>query len=270
MRSLIWRRPEGIDNLEQVSGVLEGEAMTTSLWDAYAVGYYQEGAVEVHHRGRTLPLVTGDAIVIDPQELVRPGDRKSRRGVFHALYVGRETLARAKGSVTGSDKLPAFGCRIVHEPALGQKIYAFVESIIAGAPALEQETRWLEVAAQLFESPDDVVEAPQLVSRVVKRAREYLHAHAEEPVSLEELARVADASKFHLVRAFHRTVGLPPHQYHLQLRLSRARALLATGASPAEVALHLGFADQSHFYRAFKRAFGITPGAHMALFRRAV
>jgi AraC-like DNA-binding protein len=68
------------------------------------------------------------------------------------------------------------------------------------------------------------------------------------------------------VRAFHRTLGLPPHKYHLRLRLGRARGLLASGMSASDVALELGFSDQSHFYRTFKRGFGITPGAWIQLF----
>ncbi len=66
----------------------------------------------------------------------------------------------------------------------------------------------------------------------------------------------------HLVRTFHQHVGIPPHEYMVQLRLERARSMLATGAPAAEAAHHAGFADQSHLHRHFKRVIGVTPGKY--------
>lgn len=48
----------------------------------------------------------------------------------------------------------------------------------------------------------------------------------------------------------------------MQLRLARARHLLGKGAQPADVAIALGFADQSHLGRWFVRAYGLTPAAY--------
>ncbi|MCP6275069.1 helix-turn-helix domain-containing protein, partial [Klebsiella pneumoniae] len=69
---------------------------------------------------------------------------------------------------------------------------------------------------------------------------------------------------FRLTRAFKAAFGLAPHAYLVQLRLSRARRLLADGLSPAETAAALGFADQSHLGRWFRRAYGLTPAAYRA------
>jgi len=68
----------------------------------------------------------------------------------------------------------------------------------------------------------------------------------------------------HLVRSFSRSVGLPPKSYHAQVRLARARRLLAEGKSATWVAYECGFADQSHLSRRFKECHGVTPGAFQA------
>jgi AraC-like DNA-binding protein len=65
---------------------------------------------------------------------------------------------------------------------------------------------------------------------------------------------------FQLARAFAKHVGLPPHAYHLQRRIERARAMLLSGTSAAEAAALTGFSDQAHLTRHFRRHFGITPG----------
>jgi AraC-like DNA-binding protein len=61
-------------------------------------------------------------------------------------------------------------------------------------------------------------------------------------------------------------MGLAPHAYFEQVRVNRARRLLRAGASIADVAMDLGFSDQSHLNRHFKKLTGITPGTY----RRAI
>jgi AraC-like DNA-binding protein len=93
-----------------------------------------------------------------------------------------------------------------------------------------------------------------------RRARELLHDPDRHAISLGELAAEAGLSPYHLLRVFKLQTGLPPHQYHLNLRLERGRQLLREGCGIAEAAARTGFADQSHFTRGFRRVFGVTPG----------
>lgn len=96
----------------------------------------------------------------------------------------------------------------------------------------------------------------------VRAAREYLDAHATQEVTLPELAAVARLSVYRLARAFSAQVGLPPHAYQAQRRVLLAKALLAAGTPPAQVATDCGFADQAHLTRRFKALVGTTPGRY--------
>lgn len=97
--------------------------------------------------------------------------------------------------------------------------------------------------------------------RRLRRIAERLLAGLDDvPPPLAELARDAGLSVEHLVRSFSAAFGLPPMAWARQQRLCRARDLLRRGQAPADVAAQLGFADQSHFHRAFKGAYGLTPG----------
>lgn len=79
----------------------------------------------------------------------------------------------------------------------------------------------------------------------------------------QELASLAGLSPYHFARSFRATTGLAPHQYLLAARLQRAKELLRQpGLTMAEIAAQVGFADQSHFAHAFKRALGMTPSAY--------
>jgi AraC family transcriptional regulator len=79
--------------------------------------------------------------------------------------------------------------------------------------------------------------------------------------TLEQMAAVVHLSPYHFARQFKAATGLPPHQYVIARRVERAQRLLRADGELglAEVALHAGFPDQSHFSFDFKRIVGVTP-----------
>jgi transcriptional regulator GlxA family with amidase domain len=99
----------------------------------------------------------------------------------------------------------------------------------------------------------------QAIERV-EAARQYLHAHAAEPVTLAALARVAALSPFYLVRVFKAHVGVPPYRYLTSLRVDRARMLLASSSlSVTQIAHRCGFGSASHFSTVFRSHVGLSP-----------
>ena len=96
--------------------------------------------------------------------------------------------------------------------------------------------------------------------RVARVARERLDADLLEPPSLVTLADDLGVHPTHVVRAFTREHGLPPHRYVIGRRVDRARRLLLEGMPLADVAAATGFYDQAHLTRHFRRVLGVTPG----------
>jgi AraC family transcriptional regulator len=100
------------------------------------------------------------------------------------------------------------------------------------------------------------------------RVRELLHDRAPEQASLGELAAAVGRHPTHVARVFRREYGLSVGEYARSLRLEWAASRLALDDAPlAQVALEAGFADQSHFTRAFRRHAGVTPGRYRELRR---
>lgn len=97
---------------------------------------------------------------------------------------------------------------------------------------------------------------------LARRLRDLLDAGAGSGVSLADASGVLGRHPTHLVRTFSREFGLPPHAYLNGRRLDRARRLLLTGLPAAEVAQQVGFYDQAHLTRHFKRLLGVTPAAY--------
>jgi AraC family transcriptional regulator len=102
----------------------------------------------------------------------------------------------------------------------------------------------------------------------VTRAAQRLEADFRTPPTVHELAIEAGVHPAHFARSFRSFLGCSPGTYVRRHRLAHARQLMTTGQPLTSVALETGFADQAHFSREFKRAFGITPSAFGRSFRR--
>lgn len=100
----------------------------------------------------------------------------------------------------------------------------------------------------------------------LRRVKEHIAAHLGEDLTIEMLASQAGLSVHHFARAFKASVGMPPHRYLLEQRIQKAAELLQSTEQPVtDIALAVGFADQSHFSRSFHWLVGLTPSQ----FRRA-
>ena len=94
-----------------------------------------------------------------------------------------------------------------------------------------------------------------------------MREHLEEPVALDELAALVSLSRFHFATAFRLATGRSPHQWLVDERIGRARALLPHSGIPVtEVALSVGYQTPSSFAAAFRKSTGATPSE----FRRAL
>lgn len=98
----------------------------------------------------------------------------------------------------------------------------------------------------------------------LQRIVDYIHAHLDRNLSLKELAAIAQMSAHYFSQLFKQSTGITPHQYVIGCRIERAKELLMQRElTIADVAKVVGFVDQSHFHRHFKRLVGITPKAFL-------
>ncbi len=95
---------------------------------------------------------------------------------------------------------------------------------------------------------------------IVNHILNHLYINLHRQVSLEELSNELGVSKSHMVKVFKETLDSTIHKYHTMLKMERADFFLtSTNQSLTEVAFNLGYHDQSHFARTFKRLRGLTP-----------
>lgn len=100
---------------------------------------------------------------------------------------------------------------------------------------------------------------------MIQRIRQHLDQCYAREVPLDELAALVDSTKYSVLRKFSSEVGYPPHAYQLLVRIFHARRMLTNGEDAAKVAEAVGFTDQSHMIRQFKRIEGMTPSQYIRL-----
>ena len=165
---------------------------------------------------------------------------------------------------------PWFPGRVIRDEELAADFEGIVAELHDPMPADDCEARLRQCLARLLErharTPRPLADGRPRRRMGVALVRTFLRAHVTEPVSIDDLARLVGLSKFYLLRAFVREEGVSPHAYQMELRLARARTLLARGVSPSLAAHAAGFADQSHLTRRMRSACGFTPAAYARQF----
>jgi len=156
---------------------------------------------------------------------------------------------------------------VIRDPQLSNLLLSMRVEIKAGCPTgkLYGESLSLALAACLLgrysaKGPKTDRLKARLSPSQLQQVRDYVQVHLESELSLNELASIIQLSPHHFCRLFKNTLDITPHRYVLCERISESKRLLATGRmSLIEVALTLGFADQSHFTEVFRKVTGTTP-----------
>ena len=231
----------------------------------YAFGVMERGALVFRagrHEHRAEP---GAMVLLDPETPHRGGAGDPSGYAYRMFYIDAATLHRLLDLPEG--RWPSFHRPLLAGPPVAPALLRLHLGLERGAVSrLGAESAFLTLLPALFRGLVEAVERDRAATDQaravpgVRRAREYLEAVPERDHSLDELAAVAGLSRRHFTRCFRTQVGLSPSEYATQVKLRHAWRLLEAGEPAADVATRLGFADQSHLNRRFKRVFGFPPG----------
>ncbi len=218
---------------------------------------------------RRMQMPSGFAAVVPAGQ---PALWRHRETIFHLhLHLSSTLLDRTaeqlgpgrSSTLAGIDPTP------FHDPHVEQITHLLRLEMESGAPqgALYAETLASALSVCLLQREHDTVRLPILppaakVRTELQRAVAFIQDNLASELSLDAIAREAGLSPYHFARLFAEAFGVAPHQYVIQARIERAKMLITQSRLPLGEAAHsVGFSDQSHFTRHFKRLVGVTPRA---------
>ncbi|HEU4742009.1 MAG TPA: AraC family transcriptional regulator [Meiothermus sp.] len=232
--------------------------------DFFVVGMVTRGVEAFRLEGSIRYAPAGSVVVIHPGQ-VHTGYAVQREGwEYRMFYPSVGWVREVAESIGLGEELPRISDAVLDDLEVAGKLEQAHRVSMSGNNPLAGETLLSEAMGLLLGRYGRGLNPPQrsLPKAAVIQAVNYLRREVSQPVTLEELSRVSGLSRFHLVRAFRQHTGLPPHLYQLQLRIEEAKVRLRGPESLAQIALEVGFTDQAHFTKAFKRIVGVTPGAY--------
>jgi AraC-like DNA-binding protein len=258
----VWRTP-GQERLIWMEGRTTGYRVDPV--GEYVIGVATSVGYRLHRGGRRDTVAPNQLVVLDPSSA------HSGTPIDTGPWAGRLLVIELPDVAAGAAGVEvAFPDPMVGGPAIASRFTQLHETTRSAASRVERESSvaaFLHDLAQL--SPDWHTESNRgLDLLAVRAAARYLQDNLAVNVSLDDLARAAGTSKFHLVRQFRAVTGVPPHTFQIGQRVRRARHLLESGLGVAEAAAATGFVDQSHLHRHFTRRLGITPGRYARAFAR--
>jgi AraC-like DNA-binding protein len=230
--------------------------------ERYCICACAVAATTWNYRGKT--NFTGDNSIglMEPGEIhcVKSALRPSN---FKTFFIDREVVGDFAREA-GFPGVPHFRVAQVSNPDLFAALEQAASLMEAGKDPLGQQVGFVEFLARVLgyaeKAPRSAVHSH--AHGAIRRARDLLQSRFNETVTLSELAAASHLSRFHLVRSFANGIGLPPHAYQIHVRIERARELLRKGMHSGRVASLVGFADQSHFTRHFKKIMRVTPSEY--------
>jgi len=237
------------------------QAFPRHAHDTYGIGRIRRGAQRSWSAAGWVEAGRGDLVMVNPGEVHdgMPLDAAGRH--WQMLY-----LAPALVAAAAADVLPAGSSLPMWRPVARDAVVArafehWHARLVAGAGTLACDEAQAALLAALLLRQAQAAPA-RLASPAILRARQRLDDDPANDPGLAALADDAGLSRFQLLRAFARELGMTPHAYLVQRRLTLARRLLDAGQPIAQAAAAAGFADQAHLTRLFRRCLGYTPAAY--------
>jgi AraC-like DNA-binding protein len=243
--------------VELAAARFEDHRFSPHRHDTYAVGCTVGGVQSFSYLGAGHHSLAGDVFVLHPDELHdgRPGTDAGYS--YRIAYVLPALIAMA----SGWNHLPFIPSPVSRNPILARAVTAVLsldmtdDNDLGHAEAIAALTDALTMFSDAPRSPTPQVDVPMM-----HRIREQIADLVPRRIGVAELEREHGIDRFALARQFRSLFGVPPRRFITLRRLDMVAASIRHGCGLADAALAAGFADQSHMTRAFRDAFGMSPG----------
>jgi AraC-like DNA-binding protein len=235
--------------------------------ETFSIGLIAKGRCNYINGRKVTEVSVGTVVLMNPGDVHACNPVHGEPWSYKMLYIDVPWLGKTQGAVciNRTHSFAPFPTIATTQPALYDGLSRLFDTLTNPTIAhLEKQTAsvsFVELLQRRIGARRSIDPAglPRLAC-----AADFIRQNCTRSLSLDEICVEASLSPSHLIRAFKEAYGLTPHAYQLNCRIEYGRSLLRKGRSIADVAFAIGFADQAHFQRVFKRFVAATPGQYRA------
>lgn len=260
--------PPRLPGVELMQAHLVTHAFPRHIHEELTVAVTTGGEGTYLYRGARHSVTRDDISVFGAGEVHAGGPAPGRSWCYRMYYFGSDLVSEAARELGWPDGVqPHFPAAVIRDRQLAHLLLELHDLLRRDPPGPDPRpwTIWaLQALVHAHAEPEPEHVPDECDAEAMQRVRDHIDAHHAESLSIDTLSQLVDLSPSHLVRSFHATYGMPPITYQTAVRIVRAKDRLRQGHPIAHVAVDMGFYDQSHFHRVFKRITGVTPGRYQA------
>ncbi len=187
------------------------------------------------------------------------------------FYPKIELLSNLYEQIFFEKRVPLFKKHIIDNKILFIKLNNFFHCVFSKKESILIESTLIDALSYLILNYTTYTKDYLHIfdnKKIIKQTLGFIGDSIQENITLEILAKNCSLSKYHFLRVFKKELGMTPHSFIINERINRANILIQNGMPISEASLQVGFSDQSHFTRNFKKYFGYTPKkSHFLLYK---
>jgi AraC-like DNA-binding protein len=263
-------RQTSVEGVECFSAHFVSHVFDRHSHETFAIGSTFKGVQSFHCRGARRNSMEGHIMLFNPDDAHDGWAGASEGFAYRMLYITADGMSQLVDEADAGLSIRGGGLKLsgglfreplVQDRGLAHLFGAATEDLLVPSNSLQAAERLSSVLTAVFQRYAGGRAPEQRAGRSARitRVRDLLESRYSEDVTIGVVADVAGMSRVHATRQFTLAYGMPPHAYLNQVRIRHAKRLLLEGVPSAEVAVEVGFVDQSHFSRRFKRSVGVPP-----------
>ncbi|WP_281649005.1 AraC family transcriptional regulator [Parendozoicomonas sp. Alg238-R29] len=263
-----FKRSETLPWVEMRCANQSAACYHTHSHDEFSFGVIDAGRAEYRNMKKRNQIAHGSTVTINPGDAhscnPSAGEWSYRMLFVDTHWIGQLQQDMLKSSV--QDYHP-FKTQYLNDNHSYLHFHQLFEGLLNEPNPLVAENLLVTYLENLFVDHNrNAPDSKKPDTHRVIRAKEAIMDQLESNVSLEYLAEQTGLSRYHLIRSFKARYGQSPHAFQLDNRIKKAKVLLQRGSNLSDIACDLGFADQSHFQRNFKKRLAMTPKQYQDFF----
>lgn len=245
-----------------ITGYSGGHSYGPRIYGHYSAHFIISGKGTLYADGKSYPLSAGEGFMIVPDALITyTADENEPWTYIYANFTGADAKALSESAGLSRENM-TFSYDMT-EDFLSDLERMRALSADGGAKGYDVTGCFLLAMSRLVRAESEKNQGAVMPERYIRRAVAFIEDNYHRGVKITDIAKSIGVDRTYLYKLFKRELGISPVKYLTDYKLERAAALMEhDGITLFELAVSVGFCDESHFSKAFSKKFGCTPGCY--------